>query len=608
MKPMLPTLAFEVPLSDEWLFEVKYDGFRAILHWDKEIFLESRNEKPLLQLFPEIQDFLNENKAKFMPYLPLTLDGELVFLDNAMKGNFSEIQIRGRMRSKTRIAEKASTSPCKLLIFDIILLNGISLSNEPYFIRKKQLTTLFTQLNLPLLPNESDKKNLQLIPSFNHFQQIWKKVVAYNGEGIIAKQKNSKWIEGKRTNQWIKYKNWKYVFCFITAYDKTNGYFHVGVYDRGEVISIGQFIFGLEREEKQALTQIIKHNKANEDSHFIYIKPAICLEVKYLEMYEEQMREPHFHQFKFELKPEDCNLNPLKKQQKKLSIELEMTHPDKPLWKEPALKKVDYLHYLSEISAYILPFLKDRLLTVIRYPHGIFGDSFFQKNCPTYAPEFVETKMADDINYIVCNQLETLLWLGNQLAFEYHIPFQTIKSKGPSEIVFDLDPPSRKEFNLAIEAATLIKEILDELKLIGFVKTSGNKGLQIYVPIQENTYSFAETRLFTAFIADYLVSKQPNLFTIERLKKARKGRLYIDYIQHAEGKTIIAPYSPRGTKEATVAAPLYWEEVSEHLKIEDFQIPNMLARINSLGDPFRTYFEAKEKQNFAPVLAFLKNE
>jgi len=608
MKPMLPTLAFDVPRSKDWLFEVKYDGFRAILHWDKEILLESRNGKSLLHLFPEIQSFLMRNEAKFTPFLPLLLDGELVFLKNTFKASFSEIQTRGRMRSKERIADKALSFPCQLLIFDCLVINGKHLQNEPYLYRKEQLTTLFTKLELPLIPDEKNKKALQLIPYYNSFQQIWDKVVDFNGEGIIAKRESSKWIEGKRTNQWVKYKNLKYILCFITAYEKSNGYFYVGVYHEETIISIGQVLFGLRREEKQALIHIIKNNKSREDSHFIYVEPAICLEVKYLEMYEKQMREPHFHQFKFDINPVDCTLEQLiVQQQRRIPSEPEITHPDKPLWKEPAIKKIDYIHYLMDISSHMLPFLKNRLLTVIRYPHGIFGEPFYQKNCPSYAPKFVETKMVNEINYIVCNQLETFLWLGNQLAFEFHIPFQTINSFGPSEIVFDLDPPSRKDFILAIKAAQLIKEIFDELKLIGFVKTSGNKGLQIYLPLKENTFSFEETRLFTSFIADYLVSKRPDLFTIERLKKKRRGKLYIDYIQHAEGKTIIAPYSPRGTNEATIATPLYWEEVSERLKIEDFQIPNMLTRINNVGDPFRSYFETKEKQNFAPVLSFLKD-
>ncbi|MFE8695859.1 DNA ligase D [Cytobacillus sp. FJAT-53684] len=609
MKPMLPSLTFEVPKGEDWLYEVKYDGFRAILHWNKnEMKLESRNGKSLSELFPEIISYLETNKSKFAPFLPLTLDGELVLLENAYKANFGSIQVRGRMRSKDRIAEKATASPCRFLIFDVIELRGKTIINKQYEWRKAQLTSFFNRCSLPLQPNEDSSELIQFLPSYKSFNDVWEKVVLYDGEGIVAKQVNNKWEEGKRTTSWLKYKNWKYVTCFITAYEKSNSYFYTGVFQNEEIISIGHFIFGLKPEEKNALFKIIKDNKTEEDSRFIKVDPAICIEVKYLELYEGQMREPHFHQFRFDLKPEACTMNQFIHGQRNLPPGIEITHPNKPLWESPAIQKIDFIHYLSEISPYILPFLKDRLLTVIRYPHGVFGESFYQKSCPDYAPDFVETIMAEGIEYIVCNQLKTFLWLGNQLAFEYHIPFQTINNHKPSEIVFDLDPPSRDDFGLAVKAAGYIKEILDQLNLIGFVKTSGNKGLQIYLPLPENTYSYEETRLFTTFIANYLVSKDPDSFTIERMKKKRGDRLYIDYIQHAEGKTIIAPYSPRGTKEATVATPLYWEEVNEQLSIVDFQIPDIIQRINRIGDPFQRFFEAKANQKFGPVLDFLKNK
>lgn len=486
------------------------------------------------------------------------------------------------------------------------MIKGRKIADKEYSARKAELEALFKSCDLPLKPDEKDSRLMQLIPPYPSFKELWEKIVLHDGEGIVAKQMKNKWEEGKRSSLWLKFKNWKYVSCFITAYEKSNGYFYAGVYQGDAVIGIGQFLFGLKPDEKQALFQIIKENKADENSQFIFVEPAICVDVKYLEIYEEQMREPHFHQFRFDLKPDACTYDQFIQQQKNLPPEIEITHPEKPLWETPAIQKIDYIHFLREVAPYMLPFLKNRLLTVIRYPHGIFAEPFYQKNCPDYAPDFVETEMSEGIDYIVCNNLKTLLWLGNQLAFEYHIPFKTIASSGPSEIVFDLDPPSREAFPLAIKAAVYIKEVLDQLKLISFVKTSGNKGLQVYIPLPENAYTFDDTRLFTEFIAQYLLNKDPDSFTIERLKKHRGGRLYVDYIQHAEGKTIIAPYSPRGNKSATVAAPLFWEEVNEKLSMERFQITNMIKRINSDGDPFTTYFQTKEIQPFSPVLEFLK--
>ncbi|MFE8702009.1 DNA ligase D [Cytobacillus sp. FJAT-54145] len=608
MKPMLPSLTFDVPAGKDWMYEVKYDGFRAFLEWDEDIRLTSRNEKSLLEIFPEIHSYLLNNKETFKPYLPLILDGELVSLENTYKANFGSIQIRGRMRSEQRIIEKAKHSPCKLLIFDILKVKGKSLTNEAYTKRKEILEDLFNDINLPTTPDPKSNQLLQLIPPYTSFDEIWEKVVLHDGEGIVAKQLKNKWEEGKRSTLWLKYKNWKYVSCFVTAYEKSNGYFHVAVYNENQIHPIGLFLFGIKPDEKQALAQIIKQNKTGEDQQFTHVEPAICLELKYLEMYEGQMREPHFERFRFDLTPKDCKYEDFIQQQKNLPTDVDITHPNKPLWETPPVKKMDFIHYLREVSPYFLPFLKNRLLTVIRYPHGIFGEAFYQKNCPDYAPDFVSTEVHEGINYIVCNNLKTLLWLGNQISFEFHIPFQTISSNGPSEIVFDLDPPSRDFFHLAIKAANYIKEVLDHLGLISFIKTSGNKGLQVYIPLPENTYTYGDTRLFTEFVAEYLISKEPESFTIERLKKNRGNRLYVDYIQHAEGKTIIAPYSARGNKQATIAAPLFWEEVSEDLRMEDFQVTNMLKRINKHGDPFRSFFQAKEEQNFSPVLEFLKQQ
>ncbi|TKC19559.1 DNA ligase D [Robertmurraya kyonggiensis] len=608
MKPMLPSLTFDIPVGDEWRYEVKYDGFRALLTWNQKPSLVSRNGKSLLELFPEIEAFLLQNEGKIKPFLPLSLDGELVFLENPFKANFGNIQVRGRMRSDIRIAEKAKQSPCYLLIFDVLVLNNKNVMSENYLKRKELLISFFKKIGLPTTPDEKNNALLQMIPPYESFSEVWDKVTLFNGEGVVAKHVQNRWEEGRRTNTWVKFKNWKYVSCFVTAYEKSNGYFYVGVYNRKDIVPIGQFLFGIKPEEKQALFQIIKDNKVNEDQQFIYVEPAICVEIKYLEIYEEQMREPHFDRFRFDLTPQDCTYERFVGQQMNLPSDVEISHPDKPLWEQPPVQKMDYIHYLRDISPYFLPFLENRLLTVIRYPHGIFGEAFYQKNCPDYAPEYVETKLDDGINYIVCNNLKTLLWLGNQISFEFHIPFQTIKSKGPSEIVFDLDPPSREYFHLAIKAALLIKEVLDHLHLISFVKTSGSKGLQVYIPLPENRYSFDDTKLFTSFIAEYLVSKEPDDFTIERMKKNRGNRLYVDYVQHSEGKTIIAPYSPRGKTEATVATPLYWEEVNDNLRIEDFQIPNILKKIEKQGDPFRTFFQSKEEQNFDAVLAFLKQK
>jgi bifunctional non-homologous end joining protein LigD len=605
---MLPTLIFDAPRGSDWIYEIKYDGFRALLHWNHDnIELVSRNGNILNDQFPEIINYCLSKKEHFSNFLPLIFDGEVCILESPFKASFEQIQQRGRLKNTNKITEYAEDKPAYYLVFDLILSKDLNLRSQPFIERKQTLRHLFKDTNLSFGVNNLSQQRLQLIDMHSSFSQLWEKVQLEHGEGIIAKKQDGKWEEGKRTTTWYKIKNWQKGKFFITGYNRTNGFFHVSVVRNGDIYEVGLFSNGLSPEERDALLQVIQNNRSDQSvKGFIKVEPGICVELFYLELYKEQLRQPSFSRFCLEMEWSDCEWEDLQRTIE-IPTQVTITHPDKPLWKNKSITKQDYLDYLLNISPYMLPFLKDRLLTVIRFPHGMYGESFYQKNCPDYAPDFIKRIPHEGIDYIVCNNIDTLAWLGNQLAFEFHIPFETIYSKGPSEIVFDLDPPSRNEFSFAINAALLLKEVFEGLDLISFIKLSGNKGLQIYIPLPENTFSYEETRVFTEFIAHYLINKEPNLFTIERLKKNRNNKLYVDYIQHAEGKTIIAPYSIRGNDGAYVAAPLFWDEIDESLSIEHFSMDTIHGRVTTLGDPFKDYFRSKDIQPFQPVLDFLKN-
>ncbi len=609
IKPMLPTLHRDAPTGKEWGYEVKYDGFRCVVTIEQDsVMLQSRNGKDLNTSFPDILTYIEKQikNKDFYAMLPLTLDCELAVLTSTYKADFSGIQKRGRTKSKDKIDNLAKELPAILLAFDLLNWKGVNLILESYKERKEKLYQLFDQLDLPLFPVVSGEERLQYVPFFSNLDELWPQVQLEDGEGIIAKKISSTYKKGKRTTDWIKVKNYKTVTCFITAYQKENGYFHVGVFDGEEVKELGLFTHGMSSEEKSALIAVIKQNSVREDKDYFYVQPGICLDIFYLELYQNQLRHPEFKQFRFDMDVKECNMNQFSKVSLPTSVTI--THPDKPLWKEPLVTKQDYLHFLSACAPFVLPFLKNRPLTVIRYPHGMYGESFYQKNCPDYAPAFVETFTNQEINYMMCNNLETLIWLGNQLALEFHIPFQTILTSEPSEIVFDLDPPSKEHFSVAVKGALMMKEIFDQLELESFIKTSGRKGLQVYIPLPEARFTYEDTRKFTEFIATYLVSKQPSLFTVERLKKHRGERVYVDYVQHAEGKTIIAPYSLRGNDLPTIATPLHWNEVKESLKPEIFTLFTVLERLKESENPFQRFSACKENQPFEKVLSFLKNK
>lgn len=607
MKPMLLTSADTVPSSSDWIYEAKYDGYRCILHLEKDgpIFI-SRNDKELTKLFPEIVHFCEEHYEQISPLLPITLDGEIVYLVNNYQSNFSIVQSRGKMRAKKTIIEASETFPCNLIVFDLLRYKGKDVTQVPLTERKKMLSTLFQSLQFSLQPNYRVKGEIQSVEIFESEEAIWNEVKKYNGEGVIAKKKTSLWESSKRSNQWLKVKNWRIVTVVLTKYDQENGYFNGAVFVDEILEEVTIFRHGLSDEEIKTLSAFFKTNGKQTSKTTWELPPSICVDVACISLTGDQLREPRFEKFRFDANPFDVTWKTMLRQLNPIPEKVEITHPDKPVWPAFELVKDDYIYYLQQVSPYFLSFLNNRLLTSIRFPHGVPGESFYQKNAPDYIPTFIKTRKDEDIEYIVCNDIESLLWLGNQLAIEFHIPFQTIDTRHPTEIVFDLDPPSVEEFSLAIEAALRMKAIFDNFKLQSFIKTSGGKGLQLYIPLPKDTFSYEETRIFTEFVCQFLCQQEPRWFTTERLKKNRGNKLYLDYIQHAEGKTIIAPYSPRGNEFGLIATPLQWHEVNEKLNPKLFPIPAMLERLNSIGDPFKDFFKIGEEQHFEPVLTSLK--
>ena len=607
MKPMLLSSTDTVPMGNDWIYEIKYDGFRCILKWDTDgISLVSRNDKELTEYFPEIIQFCKAIQNQISPYLPLVLDGEIVYLENDYKSDFSTVQTRGRMRTKKTITESSMGYPCNFLAFDLLQIEGANITQESLILRKKQLQTLFEKLNLPLSPSYQDKGNLQLVSVFTDSDIIREKAKEWNSEGIIAKKKSSLWESGKRTNLWLKVKNWRIVTVILTIFDQMNGYFNGAIYSNDQLVEITTFRHGLTDEQFQTLANFFQIKGMKTSATTWSLPPSICVDVACIDFDGKKLREPRFEAFRFDIVPMEVTWKSMLRGLNPIPEKVAITHPDKPIWPAVQMVKDDYIYYLQAVAPFLLPFLKNRLLTSIRFPHGVPGESFYQKNAPDYAPSFIKTSMDEDIEYIVCNDMKTLLWLGNQLAIEYHIPFKTIDTTCPTEIVFDLDPPSVDNFSLAIEAALSMKAILDNFNLHAFIKTSGGKGLQIYIPLPRDTFTFDETRIFTEFVCRFLVEQNPKWFTIERMKKNRGNRLYLDYVQHAEGKTIISPYSPRGNEHGLVATPLEWSEVNSNLSPKLFPIPAILERLKSKGDLFEDFYKIGETQPFEAVLTTLK--
>ncbi|MCG7408955.1 non-homologous end-joining DNA ligase [Paenibacillus sp. ACRRX] len=263
-------------------------------------------------------------------------------------------------------------------------------------------------------------------------------------------------------------------------------------------------------------------------------------------------------------------------------FEVPLSNPDKLLWPELGLTKADYVKLLLPVAPYLIRYCQNRYLTTIRYPDGVHGESFYQKNCPQPTPEFVNTAFHGEHEYVLLNNLPTLIWLANLASLEFHPSLHTIGDELPEQWIIDLDPSIPVEPRI-MEAAALVGQLLHSLGIDSVPKTSGATGVQVVIKLQRGP-TFAQLKSFGLFVAQYLCQQSPNLFTIERLKKDRGTRIYIDYAQHDIGRTIAAAYTPRATPYATISMPLTWEEVSRNPSPRDFTLLNAATHLSQTGD------------------------
>ncbi len=271
--------------------------------------------------------------------------------------------------------------------------------------------------------------------------------------------------------------------------------------------------------------------------------------------------------------------------------ELTLSNLDKLLWPEDKYTKKDLIEYYIQVAPFMLPHLSDRPLVFTRYPNGISGRHFYQKNAPEYLPEWIKTFPWENedgsVNqHIVAATPADLAWLGNQACLEIHAWLsRTNTIYHPDHLVFDLDPSEGSTWQNVVDIALLLKQTLDELGLRGYPKTSGAEGLHIYVPVV-GEYSYEEIRNLGGGIAGLICTLLPDIATIERSVARRGKKVYVDYMQNVIGKTLCAPYCVRPRPGAPVSAPLYWEEVSQ-VSPADFTIKSILTRLNRIGDVFQ---------------------
>jgi len=278
---------------------------------------------------------------------------------------------------------------------------------------------------------------------------------------------------------------------------------------------------------------------------------------------------------------------------------IKITHSDKVLFPNSGITKIDLLAYYEKVADSILPYLKNRPLTMQRFPNGISEEGFFQKNASQYFPDWIKTeevrKVGGWLNQVICNEKETLLYLVNQYAITFHTSLSTINNiECPDKLIFDLDPP-KNGFNLAVKGAKTLRKVLEnDLGLKAFLMTSGSKGLHVVVPLIQKE-DFNEVHALAKSIASYIARENPSIFTTSIRKDKREGRLYIDYLRNSYGQTSVVPYSIRAIENAPVATPIFWEELDDDkLSAQFWNIQNIFKRLEQMEDPWKD-FEGSKK-------------
>ncbi|WP_031428317.1 DNA ligase D [Flavimarina sp. Hel_I_48] len=603
--PMLASQPKKIFNDPEWIYEIKWDGYRIIASIEHgKVELYSRNGNPYGKLYPKIKKSLEGLQHDVI------LDGEIVIVNAEGIPNFQALQNYDPV-----------TTPGELryYVFDMLYLNGHEMLNLPLLDRKSLIPEVIEDLDCIFYCDHVEGMG----------QAFYTRAIEAGLEGVIAKKKDSLYTPGHRSENWIKVKAIQTEDVLICGYtDSQNGgsifgSLILGKMEEGALVYIGNCGSGYSNSEQKKLREKfellakettpfdqkinLKGRKPN------WLNPQLICKVKFSEYTSNGiMRHPIYKGLLAENKQneETASVQDLvggksrKNTQKSDSgnvleldgIQLPLTHLDKVYWPETGLRKYDLIDYYLNIAETILPYLVDRPQNMHRHPEGIRSEGFYQKdneNLPKWAKTVIlESKSAKkDIEYLVCQNEATLLYMANLGCIELNPWSSRIGSlEHPDYTVIDLDPSQKNSFEEVIETAQCIKDILDKAKIPGFCKTSGSRGLHIYIPLAGN-YSYSEARDFTKLICYFVQQRLPKLTTLERTIKKRNGRIYLDCMQNRKAQTLAAAYCVRPKPQAPVSAPLLWKEVKSGLRIADFTLSNMQERIAEHGDLFKAVLE-----------------
>ena len=590
-KPMLATLDTVVPHGDDWLHEVKFDGYRAIAYVrGGECKLVSRNDNDLTGRFPEVASAI----LKAVKSPNAVVDGEVTRVDPDGRTSFSELQ--------------QGSGPLVYYAFDLLELDGAPLLDEPLHQRKESLRKLL----------DGRVRTVAYSEHFDDGDALFEVAKQQRFEGVISKRVDSTYKQGKRTRDWLKIKTENNEEFVVAGYTRgagrranTFGALVLAVNEADQLRYVGNVGTGFNDAEIRKLLNLLRPLHRDTPPFTVvpkmprvrkgdvqWVEPRLVAQVRFGEWtHDVHLRHPAYLGFREDKEAaEVTRAQPIQSVIRKGNRELRLSNLDKLFWADEGITKGDLLEYYQAVSEVLVPHLKDRPFTMRRYPDGAYGKAFFQKDAPSHMPDWIrrfralvstrdKQRTKKWVEFPVVNDELALLLMVNMGCIDMNTWYSRIdKPDRPDFVLFDLDPTPEVPWSQTMEVALILKSLLDALDLQSFPKTSGGKGFHVLVPIDRRS-TFDDTRRFAEHIAGAIARTHPKLATTEWAKSRRRGVL-IDANQNGEGKTIASVYSVRPKRGAPVSTPLTWDEVDDKLNPAIYTMPVVLERVRRLGDVY----------------------
>jgi bifunctional non-homologous end joining protein LigD len=604
--PMLATLEQQVPRGPGWLFEVKWDGYRALAYVSQgETKLTSRKGNDLTERFGAVA----KEVAKAVKTPDCVLDGEVCALDEQGRASFSAMQ------------QGKPGTPLVYYVFDLLELEGEPLVDLPLTERRKRLEQLLDRRN----------RTVRLSEVFDDGEALLQAANEQGLEGIMAKRADSRYAVGRRTRDWLKIKTHGRQEFIIAGYTKgqgrragTLGSLVLAVRRGQELEYVGNVGTGFTGDEIEELLaklrplerkttpfRVVPKMPKIRKGDVVWVEPRLVCEVEFAEWtHDGRLRAPSYQGLREDKSAEEVRRErPIEEEIRRGKRTLKLSNLDKPFWPDEGITKGDLLAYYQAVAPVLVPHLKNRPFTMRRYPDGAYGKAFFQKDAPKGMPDWIPTariqvtsrdtpRQKRWIQAPLVNDELALLWMANMGCIDMNAWYSRVdKLDRPDFVLFDLDPSPDVGFEETLQVALLVKEALDALGLASFPKTSSADGMHVLVPV-ERRHTYADTRRFSEIVAGAIARSYPKLATTQWSKAKRRGVL-IDANQNGEGKTIASAYSVRPRPGAPVSTPLRWDEVRPGLDPAEFTMDVVQERVERHGDLFEGVLTTKQRLNDA---------